>query len=102
MADRSFTQQNLRKQRAKQLRSSGVLFELSELDLADKVVRDKARAAAVEHMREFLAANPNRLLKTLTAPELDGIIQAALTEFIKARAIEAARMPNDPLDDLFM
>lgn len=94
-------QQVLQRKRAAAY-NRGPLFELSEFDLADKVVRDKARAAAVEHMREFLAANPNRLLKTLTAPELDGIIQAALTEFIKARAVEAARMPNDPLDDLFM
>lgn len=94
-------QQVLQRKRAASY-NRGPLFELSELDLQDKVVRDKARAAAVAHMREFLAANPNRLLKTLTAPELDGIIQAALTEFIKARAIEAARMPNDPLDDLFM
>ncbi len=95
-------QQVLQRKRAAARNRAGPLFELSEFDLQDKLVRDKARMAAVDYMRPLLAANPNRLLKTLTAPELDGIIQSALTEFIKARAIEAAKMPNDPLDDLFM
>ena len=94
-------QQVLQRKRAASY-NRGPLFELSELDLADKVVRDKARAAAVAHMRPWLEANPQRLLRTLTAPELDGMIQAALTEYINARAEELARAPNDPLDDLFM
>lgn len=95
-------QQILQRHRAKQRLTKGPLFELTEFDLQDRAVRDKARTAAVAYMRPLLEANPNRLLKTLTAMELDGIVQSALTEFIKARAELAAQMPNDPLDDLFM
>lgn len=95
-------QQVLQRKRAESRNRSGPMFELTEFDLQDKAIRDKARIAAVELMRSFLKDNPNRLLKTLTAPELDGILQAGLTEFVKARAAMLKQLPSDPLDDLFM
>lgn len=81
-------------------KKSGPLFELSELDLADQAVMAEARKAAVEYLRPLLAAQPQRLLRTLTKPELEGMLQSGLTEFIKARAKRLKEMPNDRLDDL--
>lgn len=79
---------------------SGPLFELSPLDLADREVMAEARKAAVEYLRPLLAAQPQRLLRTLTKVELEGMLQCGLTEFIKARAKRLSEMPNDRLDDL--
>lgn len=86
--------------KARPWKKSGPLFELTELDLADQEVRDQARKAAVEYLREMLKAEPNRLLRTLKKEELDGMLQAGLTEYIKARAKRLSEMPNDRLDDL--
>lgn len=60
----------------------------------------EARKAAVEYLRPLLKEQPNRLLRTLTKPELEGMLMSGLTEFIKARAKRLSEMPNDRLDDL--
>lgn len=69
-------------------------------DQRDAVCIDAGLAAMVGVMKDMIAAQPRRELKTLQPDEGRRMVQAAVAGFIVKRA-EQARALSDPVNDIF-
>lgn len=79
---------------------------LSEDDKAQAEITEAVCKAVIEALRPMIVAEPNRLVRTFKAHEIQQIAVAAVSAYVTKRAAVEAdmkrRILDDPVDDLFL